>query len=186
MITKLQEKYKKEVIPQMMEKFGYKNVMAVPKITKVVINTGFGRLITGKTSEEQKKIYEAILEDLALIAGQRPILKRAKKSISGFKVREGMSLGANVILRKEKMYDFMERLIHIALPRTRDFQGIDQKSIDGRGNLTYGIKEHIVFPEILPEKVKNIFGLEITVVTTAKNREEGLGLLRLMGFPIKI
>lgn len=185
-MTNLQDKYKKEVIPQMVEKFGYKNVMAVPKIVKVVVNTGFGKLISGRTSDEQKKIYGAILEDLALITGQRPVLKRAKKSIATFKTREGMFLGAAVILRKEKMYDFLERLINIALPRTRDFRGIDPKSVDGGGNLNYGIKEHIVFPEILPEKVKNIFGLEVTVMTTAKNKEEGLRLLRLMGFPIKI
>lgn len=184
-MLQLKEKYTKEVMPAMMKKFGYKNVMAVPKIVKVVVNTGFGRLIAGKSSEERKKIYKAILEDLALITAQRPIFKKAKKSISSFKVREGMFLGATVVLRKEKMYDFLQRLIHIALPRTRDFRGIDQKSIDERGNLTYGIKEHIVFPEILLEKVKNIFGLEATVVTTAKSKKEGLELLKLLGFPIK-
>jgi len=184
-MNRLKEKFEKEVIPAIQEKFGYKNRMAVPKIEKVVINTGFGRMIAGKSSEEQKKIYEAVLEDLTLIAGQRPVLKRAKKSISAFKVREGMPLGATVVLRKEKMYDFLERLIYIALPRTRDFRGIEQKSIDKRGNLTYGIKEHIIFPEILPEKVKNIFGLEVTVVTTAKNKEEGIEFLKLMGFPVK-
>ena len=181
----LTEKYKKEVIPQMMEKFGHKNVMAVPKVEKVVVNTGFGRMISGKGTDEQKKIYEAILNDLTLITGQRPILKRSKKSISAFKVREGMPLGATVVLRKEKMYDFLERFINIALPRTRDFQGIDRKSIDQRGSLTYGIREHIIFPEIFPEKVKNIFGLEITVVTTAKNKEESAEFLKLMGFPLK-
>ena len=181
----LKEKYRKEVIPAMMEKFGYKNIMAVPKIIKVIVNTGFGKLIAGKSSEEQKKIYEPILEDLTLVTGQRPVLRRAKKSIATFKVREGMPLGATVTLRRERMYDFLERLIYIALPRTRDFRGIEPKSLDEKGNLTHGIKEHIVFPEILPEKVKNIFGLEVTVVTTAKNRKEGLELLKLMGFPIK-
>ncbi len=184
-MLKLKEKYQKEVIPAIMEKFSYKNPMAVPKIEKVIINTGFGRLISGKTGDESKKIYESILEDLTLITGQRPVLKKAKKSVSAFKVREGMFLGATVILRKEKMYDFLERLINIALPRMRDFRGIEQKSFDKRGNLTYGIKEHIIFPEILPEKVKNIFGLEITIVTAAKNKEKGLEFLRLMGFPIK-
>ena len=184
-MVKIQEKYRKEVIPQMMEKFGYKNIMVVPKIVKVIVNTGFGKLIAGKSSEEQKKIYEPILEDLALITGQRPVLRRAKKSISTFKVREGMSLGAAVTLRRERMYAFLERLIYIALPRTRDFRGIEPKSLDEKGNLTHGIREHIVFPEILPEKVKNIFGLEVTVVTTAKNSEEGLKLLKLMGFPLK-
>lgn len=184
-MLKLQDKYKKEVIPQMMERFGYKNKMAVPKIEKVVVNTGFGRLISGKTSEEQKKIQDAILEDLSLITGQRPILTKAKKSISGFKIREGLPIGAKITLRGKRMYDFLERLIHIALPRSRDFRGIDPGSIDEEGNLTTAIKEHIAFPEISPEKVKNIFGFEITVVTTAKTREEGLELLRLLGFPIK-
>ena len=185
MITKLKDKYKKEVVPAMMKKFGYKNPMAVPRIEKVVVNTGFGRLIAGKTSEEQKKIYTAILEDLALICGQRPVLTSAKKAISGFKIREGMSIGTMVILRKKKMYDFLERLIYIGLPRTRDFRGIDLKSFDREGNLTISIKEHIIFPEISPEEAKAIFGFEITVVTTAKKREEGIALLRLLGFPIK-
>jgi len=181
----LKDKYHKEVIPEMMRRFGYKNGMAVPKVEKVVLNTGFGRLVSGKTSEEQKKIQEAILEDMALIAGQKPIFKKAKKSISGFKVRQGMIIGAAVTLRKRKMYDFLERLINIALPRVRDFRGIDIKNFDQKGNLTIGIKEHIVFPEISPEKSKNIFGLEITVVTTAKSKEEGIELLKLLGFPIK-
>lgn len=181
----LKDKYNTEVVPEMMKKFGYKNRMAVPKIEKVVINTGFGRLISGKTSEEQKKIQDAILEDLSLICGQRPVLKHAKKSISGFKIRKGLPVGAMVTLRGKRMNDFLERLIHIALPRSRDFQGINPRSFDKKGNLTIGIEEDIAFPEILPEKVKNIFGLEITVVTTAKNKEEGVELLRLMGFPIK-
>ena len=183
-MLRLKEKYQKEVIPAMHEKFGYKNPMAVPKIEKVVVNTGFGRLIAGKTPEEQKKIQDAILEDLALLSGQRPILTRAKKSIAGFKIKEGMAIGAQVTLRGKKMNDFLERLIHIALPRSRDFRGIESKSMDKEGNLTIAIKEHIAFPEILPEKAKNIFGLEITVVTTA-NREEALELLKLLGFPIK-
>ena len=184
-MLRLKEKYQKEVIPAMMEKFGYRNEMAVPKIKKVVVNTGFGRLVAGKTSEEQKKLETAILEDLALISGQKPILKGAKKSISGFKIRKGMPVGAQVTLRGKRMQDFLERLIHIALPRSRDFRGIDPKSFDPKGNLTLAIKEHIAFPEISPEKVKNIFGLEITVVTTAKSREEGIELLKLLGFPIK-
>lgn len=184
-MLRLKDKYKKEVISAMMEKFNYKSAMAVPKIEKVLINTSFARLIVGKTGDEQKKIQEAILNDLASISGQKPILTRAKKSISAFKVREGMPLGAKVILRKKRMFDFLERLIHIALPRSRDFRGIDQKSFDKKGNLTTGIKEHIVFPEISPEKVKNIIGLEVIVATTAKKREEGIELLKLMGFPIK-
>ena len=180
----IKEKYIKEVIPEMMKKFGYKNKMAVPKIEKVVLNTGFGKIISGKTSNEKKKIQEAILDDLTLIAGQRAILTKAKKSIAGFKIRQGMQIGATVTLRGKKMFDFLDRFIHIILPRTRDFQGIESKSIDKTGNLTIAAKEHIVFPEIMPEKVKFIFGLEVTVVTTAKSREEGLELLRLLGFPI--
>lgn len=182
---KLLEKYKKEVIPAMMAKFGLKNAMAVPKIEKVIVNSGFGKMITEKTSDEQKKICDAILNDLSLITGQKPNLTRAKKSISSFKIREGMSVGARVTLRGKKMMDFLERLIHVGLPRSRDFRGIDQKSIDKKGNLTIGIKEHICFPEVSPEKVKAIFGFEVTIVTTAKKREEGIELFKLLGFPIK-
>ncbi len=184
-MLRLQEKYKQEIIPEMMKKFGYKSPMAVPKIEKVVLNTSFGKLVSGKTSEEQKKIYQPILDDFALICGQKSILKGAKKSIATFKIRQGVPVGAAVTLRRKMMYDFLERLIHIALPRSRDFQGIEEKSIDKKGNLTVGIKEHIAFPEILPERAKTIFGLEVTMVTTAKSKEEGLELLRLMGFPIK-
>jgi len=181
----LSEKYKKEVIPVMREKFGYTNDMAVPKIEKVIVNTGFGRQVAGKTSEEQKKIADFMVVDLGFVCGQRAIKTYAKRSIASFKTREGMVIGAKVTLRGKKMTDFLERLIHIALPRSRDFKGISAKSVDKRGNLTIGIGEHIVFPEILPEKAKNIFGLEITVVTTAKTHEEGLELLKLLGFPIQ-
>jgi large subunit ribosomal protein L5 len=184
-MLRLSEKYQKEVIPEMMKRFGYQNPMAVPKIEKVVINTGFGKLTVGKTSEEQKKIQDAILEDLSLICGQRPVLTYAKKSISGFKIRKGLPIGAKVTLRGKRMNDFLERLIHIGLPRSRDFRGINPDSFDRKGNLTLGIQEHIIFPEISPEKVKTIFGFEITIATTAKKREEGIELLRLLGFPIK-
>ena len=184
-MSKLKEKYQKEVIPAMMKKFGYKNSMAVPKIEKVVVNTGFGRIIADKTGDEQKKIENSILRDLSLICGQKPVFKKAKKSISAFKLRQGLNIGAACTMRRKRMYDFLERLIHIVLPRSRDFRGIDSKAVEGVGNLTIGMKEQIAFPEILPEKAKNIFGLEITVVTNAKNREKGLELLRLMGFPIK-
>lgn len=184
-MLKLKEKYVKEVIPQMRKRFGYSNDMAVPKIEKVVLNAGFGRMIGEKTSDEQKKIREAILNDLTLIAGQRAILTKAKKAIAGFKLRQGALIGAIVVLRRKKMSNFLDKLIHVLLPRTRDFRGIESKSIDKTGNLTIAVKEHIVFPEILPEKVKFIFGLEITVATTAKNKEQGLELLKLLGFPIK-
>jgi large subunit ribosomal protein L5 len=182
---RLKEKYQKEVIPKMIEIFKYKNKMAVPKIEKVIVNVGFGKLVAGKSLKEQQEIANKISEDLALITGQKPILTKAKKSISTFKVKRGMPLGAKVTLRGKRMYDFLERLIHIALPRTRDFQGIEEKSFDQKGNLTIGISEHIAFPEISPEKVQNIFGLEITIVTNAKKREESINLLKLMGFPIK-
>jgi large subunit ribosomal protein L5 len=185
MIIPLMEKYKNEAIPKMMEKFGYKNRMAVPKIEKVVVNTGFGRQIAGKTGDEQQKFADSIIEDLTMICGQKAVKTVAKKSIASFKIRKGMILGAKVTLRGKKMIDFLERLIHLALPRTRDFQGISPKAVDNQGNLTVAVKEHITFPEVLPEKAKNIFGLEITVVSSAKTREEGLELFRLLGFPIK-
>jgi len=181
----LKEKYNKEVIPEMKEKFGYKSVMAVPKIEKVVVNTGFGKLIAGKTSSEQKQIRNTISSDLSVICGQRPYFIGSKKSISGFKVREGNLVAAAVTLRGSRMYDFLDRLIHIALPRSHDFRGLNPLSVDQGGNLTIGVKEHIMFPEIMPEKAKLSFGFEITVVTKAKTREEGLELLRLLGFPIK-
>ena len=181
----LKEKYQKEVIPAMMKQFGYQSVMAVPRISKVVLNTGFGRLVAGKAGEEQKKIQEAIINDLSLIAGQRAVLTRAKKAIAVFKTRQGMPIGACCTLRGEKMYSFLARVIGIALPRSRDFQGIEVKSMDQKGNLTFAIKEQIAFPEISPEKTKMLFGFEITVATNAKNKEQGLALLKLMGFPIK-
>ncbi|XOB40423.1 MAG: 50S ribosomal protein L5 [Candidatus Nealsonbacteria bacterium] len=181
----LTEKYKKEVIPGMMKKFGYKNRMAVPKIEKVVINTGLGKLISEKTSDERKKILKSTSNDLSIITGQHPVITKARKSISGFKIRKGSPVGIAVVLRKKRMFDFLERLIHITLPRSRDFSGIKPGSFDKRGNLTIAIKEHISFSEILPEKARRIFSLEITVVTSTQNREEGIELLRLMGFPIK-
>lgn len=181
----LQEKYKKEVISAMKEKFGYKSIMAVPKIRKAVINVGFGKQIAGKTSDEQKKIYTYIMEDLGEICGQKPVLTKSKGSIASFKTRQGMFIGTKITLRGKKMDDFLTRLIGIALPRTRDFQGLSQNSIDKSGNLTIGIKEHICFPEISPEQVKSIFGLEVIVDTTAKTKEEGLELFKLLGFPIK-
>ncbi len=170
----------------MQEKFGYKNPMAVPRLEKVIVNTGFGKLVVGKTAEEQKKIYTAILDDLSLICGQRPVLTRAKKSIAGFKTRQGMPIGATVTLRGKKMYDFVDRLINVALPCSRDFRGIDRKSFDREGNLTLGIKEDIAFPEVSPEKAKTIFGFEITIVVNAQKQEEGINLLKMMGFPIKV
>ncbi|MBC7074305.1 50S ribosomal protein L5 [Candidatus Parcubacteria bacterium] len=181
----LKEKYEKEVVPKMMELFGYKNPLEVPKIEKVVINTGFGKMISGKTPEEQKKIINAILEDLTLISGQKPVITLARQSISSFKVKKGQPQGAKVTLRRKRMYDFLERLIYITLPRSRDFKGIDVSSFDQKGNLTIGIKEHTAFPEISIEKTKFIFGLEITIGIKSKSKEEAIQMLQLLGFPIK-
>lgn len=184
-MDKLKEKYKKEVVPAMMQKFGYKNTMAAPKIIKVTVNSSFGKEVASKTSGEREKMQNLILQDLALIAGQKPRLVKSKKSIAGFKLREGIEIAAMVTLRKQRMWDFLERLIYLSLPRSRDFKGIEQRSVDRGGNLNIGFREHINFPEIFTEKEKTIFGLQITVSTNAKNREEGLELFRLMGFPIK-
>jgi len=184
-MEKLQIKYKEEVIPIMIEKFGYKNAMAVPKITKVILNSCFGKEVVGKTSQEREKIVNNVVQDLTAISGQKPKVIKAKKSISGFKLRIGTEIAVAVTLRKKMMYDFLERFINLTLPRSRDFKGIDPKSIDKKGNLTIGFKEHIAFPEIISEKEKTIFGLEMTIATTAKNKEEGLRLFKLLGFPIK-
>ena len=184
-MTGLKEKYEKEVIPAMMKKFGYKSVMAVPRLEKVVLNTGFGKLITAKSGDDHRKTLEAIVGDMSSIAGQRAMLTRAKQSIAGFKLREGTPIGAKVTLRGAKIYGFLERLIHVVLPRSRDFRGLPLSNVDERGNLAIGIREHIFFPEVSPEKARDIFGLQVTVTTTAKTKEEGLELFRLLGFPIK-
>lgn len=175
----LQEKYKKEVIPKMIERFEYKNKLAVPKIEKTIVNVGIGSILG------DEKARETISKDLALITGQKPIPCLAKKAIAGFKTRKGMVLGLKVTLRGKRMFDFLSRLINITLPRTRDFQGLPSKSIDQGGNLSIGIKEHIIFPEFSQEEIKKVFGLEITIVTNAKKREEALELFKLFGFPIK-
>ena len=184
-MMRLKEKYQKEVVPEMIKRFGYKNKMAVPKIEKAVINSSFGRQVSGKTSQERERIINHISEDLSLIAGQKPKLIKSKKSISGFKIRKGVEIAVLVTLRGKRMYDFLERLIYLVLPRSRDFKGINQKSIDERGNLTVGFREHINFPEIFTEKEKTIFGFEITVVVNAKSKKEGVELYKLLGFPIK-
>jgi large subunit ribosomal protein L5 len=181
----LKEKYTKEAVPAMMEKFGYKNKMAVPSIKKVVLNSSFGKEAVSKTSGEREKLQKLIMQDLSLIAGQKPNLIKSKKSIAGFKLREGLEVASVVTLRKKRMWDFLERLIYLSFPRSRDFKGINSKSIDKRGNLSIGFKEHIMFPEIFTEKEKTIFGLEVTVVINAKNEKEGLELYKLLGFPIK-
>ena len=181
----LKETYKTEAIPAMMQKFGYKSRMAVPSIRKVVLNSSFGKEAVSKTGGEREKLQNLILQDLALIAGQKPNLVKSKKSIAGFKLREGLEIAAMVTLRKDRMWDFLERLIYLSLPRSRDFKGLNPKSIDKHGNLSVGFREHVMFPEIFTEKEKTIFGLEITVVTNAKSKEEGLELYKLLGFPIR-
>jgi large subunit ribosomal protein L5 len=181
----IKEKYKTEVVPGLQEKIGYKNVMAIPKIEKVVINTGFGRLITSKTGEDYRKTLDGISKDLSSIAGQHVTLTKAKHSIAGFKLREGTPVGAKATLRGKRMYDFLDRLINVVLPRSRDFRGIEFSTVDSQGNLALGIKEHIFFPEISQEKVKDIFGLQVTVATSAHTHEEGLELFRLLGVPFK-
>ncbi len=185
-MEKLQKKYKDVVIPAMMEKFGYKNPMAVPRITKITINSSFGKQVASKTSGEREKIQNLIAQDLALITGQKPCLVASKKSIAGFSLREGIVIAAMVTLRKGKMWDFLERFIYLSLPRSRDFKGLQLSSIDQHGNMNIGFREHISFPEIFVEKEKTIFGLEVTISTNAKKKEEGLELFRLLGLPIKI
>lgn len=188
MIT-LQEKYSKETVPAMREKFGYKNIYAVPSVKKIVINSGVGKMINARKGKEVTQGEEGfiadIISELALIAGQKPHIVRAKKSISGFKLRAGMISGVRVTLRGKKMYDFLARLINIAFPRTRDFRGFRAGSCDESGNMTIGISEQIIFPEIPHDKVRQMWGMEVTIVTSAKNREEGAELLRQLGMPFQ-
>lgn len=174
----LREQYKKEVVPALRAKFGMSSVMAVPRVEKVIVHTGVGRIRDEKERAEIEKY-------LTLITGQKSAPRAAKKAIAAFKTRQGLVIGYQVTLRGMRMYDFLTRLIRIALPRTRDFKGIPESSFDTRGSLTIGIKEHIVFPEILGEDYRFLFGLEVTVVTTATKREEGIALLKAMGFPIR-
>lgn len=177
MTTRLQEKYQKEVIPAMIEKFGYKNIMEVPKLEKIVINMGVGE------AKDNQKVLEAAVNDLSIIAGQKPILTRAKKSVANFKIRENMALGCKVTLRKAKMYEFADKLMAIALPRVRDFRGVSSKSFDGRGNYSLGVKEQLIFPEIEYDKIDKVRGMDIIFVTTANTDEEARELLRFLGMP---
>lgn len=173
-----EEKYKKEALPQFMKKFKVANAMAVPRVLKVVVNVGVGRIKDEKQTQE-------IIKMLTLITGQKPAPRSAKKAIASFKTRQGQIIGYVVTLRGSRMRDFLDRFIHVALPRSRDFHGISEESVDHHGNLTIGVKEHIVFPEIIGEDYKLIFGFEITIATNAKNRERGLELFRLFGIPFK-
>lgn len=181
----IKQKYEKKAIPGLKEKFGYQNRMAAPKILKVVVNTGFGKAMGPKTKDEQKKYAEYVANNLSQITGQKPVLTQARKSISSFKLREGSQIGAKITLRGKRMYDFLEKLVNVVLPRSRDFRGISLSSVDQGGKMNLGIKEHIIFPEISPEKSVIILGLQINIVTSAKTKEEGLELFRLLDFPLK-
>ena len=178
-MSQLKEFYYKEAVPKLIETFKYKNIMQVPKLQKVVLNMGLGEAI------QNIKLLDSATAELKMIAGQHPVITRAKKSIAAFKLREGMPIGCMVTLRRERMYDFFNKLVGIALPRVRDFRGLSGKAFDGRGNYSLGIKEQIIFPEIDFDKIDKIKGLNITVVTSAKTDEEGRELLRLLGMPLR-
>jgi len=178
-MARLQDQYKAEIVPKLKEKFGYRNVMQVPKLSKVVVNMGLGDAI------ENVKVIETAAAEIAIITGQKPVVTKARKSIANFKLREGVPIGVMVTLRRDRMYHFLDKLIGIALPRVRDFKGVSPKGFDGRGNYTLGIKEQIMFPEVNYDKIEKIRGMNITIVTTARTDEEGLELLRLMGMPFR-
>lgn len=178
-MKRLQERYKEEIIPAMIEKFNYTSVMEVPKVEKVVLNMGVGDAV------QNSKVLDKAVEELSLIAGQKPVVTRAKKSIAGFKLREGMPIGAKVTLRGERMYEFLDKLIHVSLPRVRDFRGVSKKAFDGRGNYTLGVREQLIFPEIDYDKVEKVRGLDIVIVTTANTDEEARELLTQMGMPFQ-
>ncbi len=178
-MARLKETYKNEIVDAMMKKFGYKNVMQVPKLDKIVINMGIGE------AKDNSKILESAVKDLEIISGQKAVLTKAKKSVANFKIREGMAIGCKVTLRGEKMYDFADRLINLALPRVRDFRGVNPNSFDGRGNYALGIKEQLIFPEIEYDKIDKIRGMDVIFVTTAKTDEEARELLTQFGMPFK-
>jgi large subunit ribosomal protein L5 len=178
-MARLKELYFREVVPTMMRERGYKNVMEVPRLEKIVVNMGLGEAI------HNIKILDSAVEELALITGQKPVITKAKRSIASFKLREGMSIGCMVTLRKDRMYEFLDRLIHVAIPRVRDFRGLNSRSFDGRGNYTLGIREQIIFPEIDYDKVEKVKGMNITIVTTAKTDDEARLLLTLLGMPFR-
>ena len=176
-MSRLKEMYQNEIVDAMIKKFGYKNIMEVPKLDKVVINMGVGE------AKENAKVLDSAVKDLEIITGQKAVLTRAKNSVANFKIREGMPIGCKTTLRGEKMYDFMDRLVNLALPRVRDFRGVSADSFDGRGNYALGIKEQLIFPEIEYDKVEKVRGMDVIVVTTAKTDEEARELLRLFGMP---
>ncbi len=178
-MARLKELYKSEIAPRLQQELGLKNVMEIPRITKVTLNMGVGEALA------DKKVLENAVAEMQLIAGQKPVVTKARKSIAAFKVREGWPIGCKVTLRGERMYDFLERLVSIAIPRIRDFRGISAKSFDGRGNFAMGVTEQIIFPEIDYDKIDKLRGLDITITTTARNNDEGRALLRAFNFPLK-
>jgi large subunit ribosomal protein L5 len=178
-MARLKELYNTEIVPRLMKDLGYRNVMEVPKLEKVVVNMGLGEAI------QNVKILDSAVVELAAITGQKAVITKAKKSIASFKLRQGMPIGCMVTLRREKMYEFLDRLINVSLPRVRDFKGVSGKAFDGMGNYSLGVKEQLIFPEINYDKVDKIKGMNITIVTSAKNDEEGKALLKLMGMPFR-
>jgi large subunit ribosomal protein L5 len=179
MAVRMKERYDKEVAPALSKEFGYKSSMEVPRLVKVVVNVGLGEAI------QNPKLLDAAVKELSDLTGQKPVVRKAKKSIASFKLREGMAIGCTVTLRRERMWEFLDRLINIALPRIRDFKGVSGKAFDGRGNYTLGLKEQFIFPEIDYDKVEMVHGMDVSIVTTAKNDEEGKALLRHMGMPFR-
>ena len=178
-MARLETVYKETVLPALMEQFGYKSVMQAPKLTKITLNMGVGGAVA------DKKILQSALSDMEKISGQKPVVTLARKSIAGFKIRDDMPIGCKVTLRSDRMYEFMDRLISIAIPRIRDFRGLSSKSFDGRGNYSMGVREQIIFPEIDYDKIDALRGMDITITTTARTNEEGLALLKLFNFPLK-
>lgn len=176
-MTRLQEKYEKEVVPALVKEFGYTNRMAVPKLVKVVLNVGVGE------ATANPRLLDSVAEELGAITGQKPIIRKARRAIAGFKLREGMPIGAMVTLRRDHMYEFLDRLLNISLARVRDFRGVSAKAFDGRGNYTLGIKEQLIFPELDPGKIERVYGLNISIVTTARTDEESRFLLKALGMP---
>ena len=178
-MSQLRQYYLQEVVPQLVDKFGYGNRMEVPKLEKIVLNMGLGEAI------QNIKVLDSAVEELTFIAGQKPVITRAKRSIAAFKLRTGMPIGCMVTLRRERMYDFFQKLVNVALPRVRDFRGVSGRAMDGQGNYSLGIKEQIIFPEINYDKIDKIRGLNVSIVTSARNDEEGRELLRLLGMPFR-
>lgn len=178
-MARLKTEYKERILPELVKQFGYKSVMEAPKLTKITLNMGVGEAVA------DKKILQAAISDMEKIAGQKAVVTKARKSIAGFKIRDDMPIGCKVTLRSDRMYEFLDRLINISIPRIRDFRGMSPKSFDGRGNYSMGVKEQIIFPEIDYDKIDALRGMDITITTTAKTNEEGLALLKLFNFPFK-